>query len=304
MEDFESTAESTWETCEAEIRASGAYVLLVGSSYGSILPRSGMSYSHAEYELAQILGLPTLVFVSDNAEASIPRADDPVRLRAFLDQLKAAHTLKFVNFDDLDALAEEVRSSVLAVETGKDRPTFHRSARPIADPKRYAAGTVRRSILRRAPFTIFIADLAVADASDYPRHLNRRLGNKSQELLRELSQRGATVHLLNDIEVAGQTPDDTLRKRAAIVNKEADVTICLLQGHESPDLLQLFADAGGPVALWRPAWYPVTEVAGASDHEYDVRELNSCELAFRIERHVSGLQEAHARRGLRRLARA
>ncbi len=62
MEAFPATTQPPWDLIRKVIEESDYYVLIVGGRYGST-DESGMSYTEREYDLAQELGIPTLVFL-------------------------------------------------------------------------------------------------------------------------------------------------------------------------------------------------------------------------------------------------
>lgn len=62
MEDFFSRPYSQWEHIEREINESDYYVLILGHRYGSIDEESQISYTEKEFNYANSIGVPTLVF--------------------------------------------------------------------------------------------------------------------------------------------------------------------------------------------------------------------------------------------------
>src|SRR3954447_16537017 len=73
MEFFGARAEQAIETCLSEVRASDILVVIVGHSYGSIVPSLGISYSEAEYEEGFRLKKPCLVYVRDDDIPVLPK---------------------------------------------------------------------------------------------------------------------------------------------------------------------------------------------------------------------------------------
>jgi hypothetical protein len=82
MEDFGSRSLESWQVCLQELDRCDVYVLLIGTLYGSILEDTGLSYSHAEYERAQINGIPTVIYIKDG-QPDERESDDSLRLRAY-----------------------------------------------------------------------------------------------------------------------------------------------------------------------------------------------------------------------------
>jgi len=62
MEDFFSRPYSQWEHIEREISESDYYVLILGHRYGSVDKETQISYTEKEFNYANSIGVPTLVF--------------------------------------------------------------------------------------------------------------------------------------------------------------------------------------------------------------------------------------------------
>ena len=60
MESFGADYQTPWEVVEDKLRDSDYYILVLGDKYGS-LDSDGVGFTEKEYDLAQKLGLPTIV---------------------------------------------------------------------------------------------------------------------------------------------------------------------------------------------------------------------------------------------------
>ena len=78
-------------------------ILIVGNRYGS--KSNGKSFTEMEYDMANELGIPIYVFISDSKSDDSPESEDDIMsLIAFKRRIKEEHTVAFFsNSDDLKA---------------------------------------------------------------------------------------------------------------------------------------------------------------------------------------------------------
>jgi hypothetical protein len=123
MEFFGARPERPLDTCLAEVRKSDIVVVIVGQKYGSIVPNQTISYSEAEYQEAQRLGLPCLIYVRDKNSFVSP-SDEDENDRRMLDRWKTLlsqnHTV--YRFKTSSDLALQVAAD-LSREIGSQRNT-------------------------------------------------------------------------------------------------------------------------------------------------------------------------------------
>jgi hypothetical protein len=126
MEYFGALPETPKDECLRIVGTCRIYVGIVAMRYGSIDPQTGKSFTHLEYEEAQRLGLPTLMYLLDEERQPVlPRNIDfgeaGERLGRFKDELKRRHVVSFFTSpedlavrvsQDLPALAERMGTSV------------------------------------------------------------------------------------------------------------------------------------------------------------------------------------------------
>jgi len=111
MEYFGSQPEGPADACVAAVARCQAYIGIFAMRYGSIDPISGKSITQLEYEKAQQLRLPSLVYLLDEArQAILPGYVDTGAsaglLRAFKDELKKQHVISY--FTTPDDLAKKI----------------------------------------------------------------------------------------------------------------------------------------------------------------------------------------------------
>jgi hypothetical protein len=115
METFGARPELPLDACLDQVRASDALVVLVGTRYGSVVPRTGVSYTECEYDEAYGLSRPCLIYMRDglmiasvgSAEAESGEAE---RLIAFRRKLRSRHMV--YAFTDSRDLAVQVAIDV------------------------------------------------------------------------------------------------------------------------------------------------------------------------------------------------
>lgn len=100
MEFFGALPETPKEECLRLVRSANLYVGVFGMRYGYIDDASGKSLTQLEYEEAQAIHLPSLIYVIDeNSHAVLPKHVDTGisadKLQRFKQQLKDRHVVNF-----------------------------------------------------------------------------------------------------------------------------------------------------------------------------------------------------------------
>lgn len=133
MEYFGATPQTPKEECLRIVRSCKAYVGIFAMRYGSIDPATGKSFSHLEYEEAQRLKLPSLIYLIDeDHQPVLPKNIDFGEAAEKLGNLKALlrqrHVVSFFTTpedlalrvsQDLPALAQRMGSDVRPGELSK-----------------------------------------------------------------------------------------------------------------------------------------------------------------------------------------
>ena len=131
MEYFGARNNRAIDTCLEEVRKSDVLVVLIGHSYGNLVPELEISYSEAEYQEGRLYRKPCLVYMIHEKAKVLPKnvETDPIKrelLTKFKETLSRNHTVKYFNSHDL-AVSVTADLSLLAQEI--ERAT-------ITDPKR------------------------------------------------------------------------------------------------------------------------------------------------------------------------
>lgn len=109
MEYFGSLPETPKEECLRIVRGCRAYVGIFAMRYGSLDPATGQSLTHLEYDEAQRIGLPSLIYLLDeDRQPVLPRfveaGEGAGKLRALKQTLRERHVVSlFTTPDDLGA---------------------------------------------------------------------------------------------------------------------------------------------------------------------------------------------------------
>ena len=111
MEYFPSTSATPFEYIKTMLQKSDYYILILAGKYGSIEPSSGLSYTELEYDYAQQLGIPTMVFLHydiNNLPMSLNEVDPNIisKLQKFREKASKSLAKMWSN-------AQELKSQVL-----------------------------------------------------------------------------------------------------------------------------------------------------------------------------------------------
>jgi hypothetical protein len=111
MELFVSEPSKPLNVCSEQVQLSDAVVLIIGFMAGSLIPESPeLTYTRAEFELAQKLGRPVFAFFKTEGGVPLNKETDPEKKRA-LDDFKNAVTSAGItpaHFDSPDRLTTEL----------------------------------------------------------------------------------------------------------------------------------------------------------------------------------------------------
>lgn len=116
MEFFGALPETPKEECLRLVRSANVYVGVFGMRYGHIDETAGKSLTHLEYEEAQAIFLPSLIYVMDEEmHPVLPKHVDigtsADMLRSLKQQLKARHVVNF--FSSPEDLASRVTQDLV-----------------------------------------------------------------------------------------------------------------------------------------------------------------------------------------------
>lgn len=133
MEYFGATPDTPKEECLRIVRGCQAYVGIFAMRYGSIDPETGRSFTHLEYEEAQRLRLPSLVYLIDEDRQPVfPRdidfGESAAKLSTLKTNLRQRHVVSFFTTpedlavrvsQDLPALAQRMGTDFRPGELSK-----------------------------------------------------------------------------------------------------------------------------------------------------------------------------------------
>jgi Domain of unknown function (DUF4062) len=283
MEDFGSNTLASWKLCVKKLDSCQAYVLLVGRTYGSPLLDTGLSYTHAEYERAHILGLPVVAFI----KAGQPDQDqdgNALRLREFVEIVNDEHQVRRPYFT-VKELGHAVIDGVADVVGPPVAPTFHRTRRALADPEQYAVARAEYDLLEGAPYSVVIADLHVLDSLKYPDDVTVRLRNKALQLRADLLHSGIDGKIFNEIEEQGSGQADILAKRIASAHRSNALVVLIQQRGDLPLFSEHFATFSGTLVVCYPSRMEEPTVSADTRLlRYTADELESCNLVAEVHK--------------------
>ena len=126
MELFGALPDTPKEECLRLVRSAQAFVGIFGMRYGHVDPETGKSLTQLEYEEAQALRLPTLVYlINEDTHPVLPKhvetGPTAEKLSTFKSLLKQSHVVNF--FSSPDDLAAKVTQDVVRLLSGARPPT-------------------------------------------------------------------------------------------------------------------------------------------------------------------------------------
>lgn len=116
MEYFGASPDTPLENCLTKLENSKLMILLIGVSYGSIVPGTDKSFTEIEYEFAIKQNIPVLVYIADTKSPNIGISIDSVdkqhdvELSSFKEKLKRIHTVSF--FTSIEDLGSHIEHDV------------------------------------------------------------------------------------------------------------------------------------------------------------------------------------------------
>lgn len=145
MEYFGSKPGSPKEECLKAVASCRVYIGIFAMRYGSVDPEKGKSMTHLEYDEAQRLRLPTLIYLIDEANQPVlpmhvDTGEKAEKLRALKDELKSRFVVSF--FTTPEDLARRI---------AQDLPCLLETLAPEVHTERIRAGTDAVPFLQRLP---------------------------------------------------------------------------------------------------------------------------------------------------------
>ena len=143
MERFTASVEPVIERCYEEIEKCQFFVAIVGFRYGSIYAESGLSYSELEFNKAEELGKPILVFMREGTiDPSKMDLEDFTKLTAFKKRLQNSGSRRMTtHFTSADQLNAKLYQSLKEeFERQSQKPAQGESSRLTDDADSYMDG--------------------------------------------------------------------------------------------------------------------------------------------------------------------
>ena len=127
MEFFGALPDTPKEECLRLVRSSNAYVGIFGMRYGFVDPQSGKSLTQLEYEEAQAIRLPSLIYIMDEeTHPVLPKHVDTdtsaEKLRCLKGVLKESHVVNFFTSPE-DLVAKVTQDIVRLMGAIAKQPT-------------------------------------------------------------------------------------------------------------------------------------------------------------------------------------
>lgn len=175
MELFGALPNTPKEECLRLVRSAQAFVGIFGMRYGHVDPETAKSLTQLEYEEAQAMRLPTLIYlISEDAHPVLPKHVETgpaaQKLSAFKSLLKQSHVVNF--FSSPDDLAAKVTQDVVRLLSG-DRPPAGQVMAQLA------LNATKRHLLTQSHFQY----LKTRVAGIYPQNVTDTIFKEALELI-------------------------------------------------------------------------------------------------------------------------
>jgi len=164
MEFFGALPDTPKEECLRLVRTANAYVGIFAMRYGFVDPQSNKSLTQLEYEEAQAMRLPSLIYVIDeDAHPVLPKHVDTSssaeKLRDFKGVLKKSHVVNFFSSPE-DLAAKVTQDVVRLVGAMAKQPTAQILSQLAANAvKRHPLTSPRFEYLKQQTSGIFKHDV-------------------------------------------------------------------------------------------------------------------------------------------------
>ncbi len=164
MEFFGALPETPKEECLRLVRSANAYVGIFAMRYGFIAPEMGKSLTQLEYEEAQAIRLPSLIYIIDEeTHPVLPKHVDTSssagKLREFKGALKKSHVVNFFSSPE-DLAAKLTQDVVRLVGAMAKQPTAQVLSQIAANAvKRHPLTSPRFDYLKKRTSGIFKYDV-------------------------------------------------------------------------------------------------------------------------------------------------
>ena len=185
MEFFGARTEQPLETCLYEVRRSNILVVIVGHTYGTLVPDQKISFSEAEYNEGFTLGKPCLVYMRDDNIPVLPKhmerdADKLALLNKWRQTLRDRHTV--ATFQASADLAAQVMADL-----GRTMSDLEQASQSTDEAQRDSPVGLHAEVSG-------LLDAALAEGAE-ERPLLSSIRRAVSEIVAKTQDRGATVFL-------------------------------------------------------------------------------------------------------------
>ncbi|MEA5058270.1 MAG: DUF4062 domain-containing protein [Anaerotignum propionicum] len=132
MESFVATDDEQFNVIKKVIDLCDYYILIIGKTYGSINPTTGISYTEMEYNYALDKGIPVLVFAIDDStelENYTIQEDEIKHSKLIVFKERAMKNRLASIWRDSSELMSKVAISIMTAKNEIERPGWHRGKR-------------------------------------------------------------------------------------------------------------------------------------------------------------------------------
>lgn len=247
MERFGADSITSLDKCFEEMGTCQIYLCAIGMRYGDVEPNSGKSYTELEYDRAEGLGMPMLVFFIDEENASfkaseIETGEGAEKLKLFKAKIKNSRAVTYSYFSTPDQLGTLVLQAITK--------ELNRSQDRSKDKDSYIEGAklFRKFVMRPARYRNTEAALRVRFDGEYGGWRLR------DELVRAFGFEPGSVLFMNDVFTLGIKPN---------VENDTWVVDCIADG-EAADWLEDNEVESGTIfeGVFRFAYEQVENAAG------------------------------------------
>jgi len=303
MEDFGSSGLPPLETCLRALERSDAVVVILGYRYGSTTLTDGVSYTEAEYEHAQGLGLPIYVYLRDGFDEGIDKSTEPLAKKTNLRKLRTTMESDLVvtrhGFTTPTSLSRQVLADLAKWPVDAPRPPiFRKPGFDIMDVASYAAQRVLRANGKLLAPPVVLVDASAAHLPKTPLPTSSRVTRKLLLIERELLDKGYTVHLFTDLTAFAGAARPIFDQRLAQVAASQAIVVGFARDADDLEVIDRFAGAGLARMIWYRDVAPVDTADFTVCNQFTGAELNACAVAVAVEAAVVSYAETHITRGL------
>jgi hypothetical protein len=224
MELFVAQDEEQFNAIKKIIDLCDFYVLILGSRYGSINPKTGVSYTEMEYDYAVEKNIPVLVFASSNyktVDDSKKDLTEEAKAKFILFRKRVMENRLCSEFSSPDDLLAKIIVSLFNAKSQFDRPGWIRGDGPDKDDLLkdiYALRSENKELKEKLKNGVIVGDYSYLDEK-FPMHYEETLFVLSSSYNPKTRDVNPTLGELFEHVSAGLTSECHLNSFKDLVNK-------------------------------------------------------------------------------------